>query len=212
MSNLIYFILTIRVNLTIIYRNDISKENMMLKYIVLGTLFSNTLTGYDIRKCIESGIGMFYRASYGSIYPILSKLLEDKNIVCIDEAQGKRVKKKYSITEGGKEEFMNWLKKDDNINSTESFMAKVFFFDKLTHDLAFRKISVYEEKLQHYMMDLILKKKEYEKLDNKDAFYFKLSTLYFGICKLQSILVWCDNVKHGNDLEALISPVKEEGI
>ena len=47
----------------------------MLEYIILGTLYTNTLTGYDIRKCIDSGIGMFYRASYGSIYHLLCRLL-----------------------------------------------------------------------------------------------------------------------------------------
>ncbi|HKM04218.1 MAG TPA: helix-turn-helix transcriptional regulator [Lachnospiraceae bacterium] len=184
----------------------------MLEYIILGTLCSNTLTGYDIRKCIEGGIGMFYRASYGSIYPILGKLLEKGNAVCVDEPQGKRVKKKYSITEGGKAEFMKWLNEEDSINSIESFMAKVFFFDKLPRDIAYKKITVYEEKLQNYKMDLVIKKDKYEKLENRDAFYFKLSTLYFGICKLQSILMWCDTVKLGNDLETLISPVKGEGM
>ena len=184
----------------------------MLKYIILGTLYADTLTGYDIKKYIEGGIGMFYRASYGSIYPLLSKLLENGDVVCVDEVQGKRVKKKYSITEGGKEEFMKWLNDDDSINSIESFMAKVFFFDKLPRDLVSKKVNVYEEKLQNYKIDLINKKQRYEMLDNKDSFYFKLSTLYFGICKLQSILMWCETVKLGNDLETLIWPVKGEGI
>lgn len=194
------------------YRNDISVEGNMLKYIILGTLYADTLTGYDIKKYIEGGIGMFYRASYGSIYPLLSKLLENGDVVCVDEVQGKRVKKKYSITEGGKEEFMKWLNDDDSINSIESFMAKVFFFDKLPRDLVSKKVNVYEEKLQNYKIDLINKKQRYEMLDNKDSFYFKLSTLYFGICKLQSILMWCETVKLGNDLETLIWPVKGEGI
>lgn len=183
----------------------------MLEFIILGTLYTDTLTGYDIRKCIEGGIGMFYRASYGSIYPILSKLLVKGYVVCADEAQGKRVKKKYSITAGGKKEFMKWLNEDnDSCNFIESIMAKVFFFDKIPRDLAYEKISEYEEKLQDYQKNLMIKKEKYEKLENKDAFYFKLSTLYFGICKLQSIMKWCETVKTGNDLETLISPGKRE--
>ena len=177
----------------------------MLEFIVLGTLYTNSLTGYDIKKCIEGGIGMFYKASYGSIYPILSKLLEKGYVVCADEVQCKRVKKKYSITACGKKEFMKWLDEDNVIgNSIESTMAKVFFFDRIPRDLAYKKISEYEESLRDYQKNLMIKKEKFEKLENRDAFYFKLSTLYFGICKLQSIIQWCETVKQGNDLETLL--------
>ena len=185
----------------------------MLEFIILGTLYTNTLTGYDIKKCIEGGIGMFYRASYGSIYPILGKLLERGYVVCVDEVQGKMVKKKYSITPCGKKELIKWLNEDNaSSSSIESIMAKVFFFDIIPRDTAYKKISEYEEKLWDYQKNLIIKKEEYEKLEDKGAFYFKLSTLYFGICKLQSIIMWCETVKLGNDLETLILPVKGEAI
>jgi DNA-binding PadR family transcriptional regulator len=153
---------------------------------------------------------MFYRASYGSIYPILSKLLEKGYVVCADEVQGKRVKTKYSITESGKEEFLTWLKEESETSSSmESFMAKVYFFDLLPIELASKKIIHYQEKLLAYQKDLLKKKETYDALKHKDAFYFKLSTLYFGICKLQSIISWCETVKQGIDLETLL-PVKGE--
>jgi DNA-binding PadR family transcriptional regulator len=181
----------------------------MLEFIILGTLYTNTLTGYDIRRCIEDGIGMFYKASYGSIYPILSKLLEKGYVVYVDGMQGKRLKKEYSITEQGKKAFIEWLKEDeDSNNDIESFMAKVFFFDKLPRSLAYKKMNEYEEKLLDYKNNLIKKKEKYEAFENKDEFYFKISTLYFGICKLQNIITWCETVKQGNDLETLIQPAK----
>lgn len=46
-----------------------------------------------------------------------------------------------------------------------------------------------------------------------EDFYFKLSTLYFGICKLQSLIAWCDIVKMGKNLQTLQVPFgKKEGI
>ena len=177
----------------------------MLEIVILGTLYTTEMTGYDIRKCIENGIGMFYKASYGSIYPILGKLLENGHVVCVDEAQGKRVKKKYTITESGKTAFLEWLNEDENNNSSiELFMAKVFFFDKLPQKAAREKISRYEEKLLEYKQNLMEKKETYEALDNKETFYFKISTLYFGICKLQSMIIWCEAVKSGKNLETLV--------
>ena len=175
----------------------------MLEFIILGTLYTNSLTGYDIRKCIEEGIGMFYKASYGSIYPILGKLLERGYVICDKEEQSKRNSKKYSITEHGRDEFIKWLKDDNDKSgsSIELFMAKVFFFDKLPSNLAYRKIDEYEERLIAYQRKLIKKKEKYENLDNIDPFYFQMSTLYFGLCKLQSIILWCETVKQGKKLE-----------
>ena len=48
----------------------------MLDYIILGMVLNEDLTGYDIKKFIENGIGVFYKASYGSLYPALKKLTE----------------------------------------------------------------------------------------------------------------------------------------
>lgn len=183
----------------------------MLEFVILGTIFDNTLTGYDIRKCIESGIGMFYRASYGSIYPILSKLLDKGYVTCIDEVVSNRIKKKYRITKSGKDEFMKWLIEDNVSNgSLESAMVKVYFFDKIPRRTAYEKINEYEEKLRNYQMELINKKEKFEKLKNRDTFYFKLSTLYFGICKLQSMIRWCETVKQGKNLDFLLHN-EEEG-
>lgn len=184
----------------------------MLEYIILGTLYTDTLTGYDIRKCIDSGIGMFYRASYGSVYPLLGRLLDKGYVICSNEVEGKREKKKYSITEHGKKAFIQWLEEDDNGSSSiEIFMARVFYYDKLPCDIAYQKISKYEEKLIDYYEDLIKKKEKYEALENKEKFYFKLSTLYFGICKLQSIIMWCETVKRGNSFDTLVQQIKREG-
>ena len=39
----------------------------MLESIILGMVSDNDFTGYDIKKLIENGIGVFYKASYGSL-------------------------------------------------------------------------------------------------------------------------------------------------
>ena len=46
----------------------------MLASIALGMVLEGDLTGYDIKKRIEKGIGVFYKASFGSLYPALKKL------------------------------------------------------------------------------------------------------------------------------------------
>lgn len=183
----------------------------MLDYIVLGIVSEQAMTGYDIQKCIENGIGMFYKASYGSIYPILSKLLKKEFVTCIDEVQGKRVKKNYKITAAGKEEFLNWLTQEDR-GSMEVFMAKVFFLDQLPMQLASEKINRYEDTLNAYCEKLKHKNKEFEQLPNRDTYYYKLSTLYYGIYKLQTAIQWCKMVKNRVELKQNIRPMEGENV
>lgn len=41
----------------------------MLEYIILGLLMEGPMSGYEMKKTIDSSVGLFYRASYGSLYP-----------------------------------------------------------------------------------------------------------------------------------------------
>ncbi len=183
----------------------------MLEYIILGALNLKPFTGYDIRSWIEGGIGMFYKASYGSIYPLLNKLLDQGDITCSNENQGKRVKKVYSITPTGREVFMEWLENSEETgNSMESFIAKVFFFDQLPMELSSRIIETYEKKLEIYLNQLLELKKQYDALENTQQFYYKISTLYYGICKLQSMIMWCETVKSQKSLDNLVMAKEEK--
>lgn len=177
----------------------------MLEYIILGTLYDRDLTGYDVHKCIEDGIGMFYKASYGSIYPLLARLLELGMLTCTEDIDSARKQKIYHMTEQGRTYFHEWLKTEETVESkTEAFMAKVYFFDRLGQDDAGIQIEQYQKKAEAYLAELMMKREQYLKNANRDRFYYKLSTLYFGIVKLQSIIEWCKTVQNRSELEKLI--------
>ena len=191
-----------------LYRSDTLKGHeggAMLEYIILGVLCREALTGYDIRKRIEGGIGMFYKASFGSIYPLLAKLASQGYVEYQEVVTGKKRTKSYTITAEGKEYFQHWLESDEIAdNSMEAFMSKVFFFDHLSIEVATSKIDSYQQRLIQYHEQLVEKKKSFEQLPHQDNFYYKLSTLYFGICKLQGIIEWCETVKERRQLERLV--------
>lgn len=177
----------------------------MLEFIILGTLLNNTLTGYDIRKLIELGIGMFYKASYGSIYPLLSRLLEHDMVLCIEDPDANRKQKKYMITEKGREYFKSWLCNEEiSEQKEEAFMAKVFFFDQLNEREVFAQLLKFERRIEEHLNELYKKREDYLSCEKKECFYYKLSTLYFGIAKLQSLLEWCEVLKNRQPLENLV--------
>ena len=72
-----------------------------LRLIVMKTLSNKRLSGYDLIKQIEKDTGT-WKPSFGSIYPLLEKLLKEKLVEV--EAQGRR--KAYYLTNEGKKQLI----------------------------------------------------------------------------------------------------------
>lgn len=77
---------------------------MHVTTLCLGALVFGDATGYEINKMFEDGpFGHFLEASYGSIYPALTRLTEEGHLTCKTEAQERRPGKKiYSLTDTGR--------------------------------------------------------------------------------------------------------------
>lgn len=182
---------------------------MMLEYLILGMVFGEDLTGYDIKKHIENGIGVFYKASFGSIYPMLKKLTARDCLIMYEEPQGGRQKKFYRITQKGKDNFNKWLVSPMNVlDGTNTHLAKVYFFDKLPSDIRDRQLVELEINNVNYLHKLQDLEKGFEDLENKDCYYYKRSTLYYGIYITQATIHWCQHIRAGAPLSKLVQ--KEE--
>lgn len=85
---------------------------MDVRTICLGILTRGDATGYEIKKLFEDGrFHYFVEASYGSIYPALSRLTEEGLVSLRAEVQAKRPERKiYSITEKGRQAFLAALR------------------------------------------------------------------------------------------------------
>lgn len=177
----------------------------MLEFIILGTIYSRSLSGYDIKNEITNGVGIFYKASFGSIYPILKKL-NSKNLISMnEESSGKRIKKIYSITKEGKEIFLEWLTSPMNLEEgTNHKLAKIYFFDKLDKKDRDIQLDIFEKNNIEYLRFLYELRDKYESMDNKDCFYYKLSTLYYGICITKENIRFFKHIKEMNNLSDLL--------
>lgn len=177
----------------------------MLGNIILGMLLDEALTGYDIKKFIENGIGTFYKASYGSLYPSLKKLTDKGYLIMFEKPLGDRKKKYYQITESGKSVFFDWLATPiDLTDNTDNHLAKVYFFDKLPVDIRNQQLHEYELNSINYLRKLQALEKKFTAMENKDCFYYKLSTLYYGILITQETIKWCQYIRAGKPLTALV--------
>ncbi|ABX42887.1 PadR family transcriptional regulator [Lachnoclostridium phytofermentans] len=177
----------------------------MLESIILGMVLEEDLTGYDIKKRIETGIGVFYKASFGSLYPALKKMTGKGCLIAYDKSQGGRQKIFYQITEAGKKSFYDWLSSPMNIfDGTNTHLAKVYFFDRLSPELREHQLLQHEINNVNYLHKLEALEKEFDKLEHKECFYYKLSTLYYGICITREAIRWCQSVRKQQPLSELM--------
>jgi DNA-binding PadR family transcriptional regulator len=88
-----------------------------------------SLSGYDIKHLFESVFSYFYNASYGTIYPTLSKM-EKVGLITKESIQqeGRPNKNIYSITEEGRKHFRMYLNSPVQANEFKSdAMMRLFF-------------------------------------------------------------------------------------
>lgn len=84
---------------------------MNVRTLCLSVLYDGEATGYDIRQlCADGEFSYFVEASYGSIYPALAKLEDEKLVASRTEQQsGKPARKVYIITDAGRRAFAEEL-------------------------------------------------------------------------------------------------------
>ena len=88
-----------------------------LDCLILGLLSHEELTGYEKKKRMDTTLKYFWGASYGSIYPTLSDLVNRGLAIKKEDGESKRNKLIYTITDNGRDYLKEWLKssveKDD---------------------------------------------------------------------------------------------------
>ncbi|MCL2568755.1 MAG: PadR family transcriptional regulator [Oscillospiraceae bacterium] len=177
----------------------------MLDYIALGMVLREPLTGYDIKKEIEKGIGLFYTVSYGSLYPALKKLTAKGYLTMTEQPQGSRVKKYYAATELGKATFLEWLSSPfEPTPSSAPLLAKIYFFGELPEDMRRRQLKECELYYQQVLRKLQIMEKRFADLTMTDRIYFELSTLYFGLQHFQNSVRWFGHISEKKPLSEFI--------
>ena len=107
---------------------------MDVKTILLGSLFDQSLSGYDLKKLFSLSFAFFSGLSYGSIYPALKKLEQAGLITMKLQIQENAPNRKvYTITEEGKQVFLKSLRSPFGLESyKDALLMRMFFFEHLS--------------------------------------------------------------------------------
>lgn len=173
----------------------------MLEQIILGIIYEQDFAGYDIKKIIENSFGVYYKASFGSLYPALKRLSAKGLVYAYEEPQGGRKKIFYHITASGKNAFTEWLTTPmDVLDGTNPNITKIYFFHYLSHDKRKDMLLDFEEKNKLYLQKLQNLEMEFQQMEPNPDFYFKLSTLYYGISLTKKTIAWCKHIREQKPL------------
>lgn len=137
------------------------------KFLILGLLSEEPLSGYEIKKIVDMRFSFFWNESFGQIYPQLKKLNEEgiiKEESSKESENGKAIRK-YAITDSGINELKEWLKEPvekevvryeillklyfSNIVSPEVMLEHIKEFQR-THSQQMKLFEKFRQNLEEY--------------------------------------------------------------
>ena len=137
------------------------------RYVLLGLLQEEELSGYEMKKIIDIRMSFFWQESFGQIYPELSKMVGEGLIDFSSIESKQKIKREkiiYKITPRGEKELKEWMEAENEKDTSRSeFLLKMFLstdknVDEMRkHITAFKELS--EQKLELFnLFDLQLNK------------------------------------------------------
>jgi len=169
------------------------KENRTT-YAILGLLSHEDMTGYDIKKRIDTTLKYFWGASFGSIYPTLNELEKNDFIKREEENSKGRAKIIYSITVSGKNHLGKWLRqpveKDELRYET---LLKLFFGSHTETEHSIERIEEFKEKYEKEIPVLQMMVKQLSSILEENADHrFYMLTAMFGEKVYKVYVEWAD--------------------
>jgi DNA-binding PadR family transcriptional regulator len=125
----------------------------MYELFVLGELMTGEKHGYMLQEILKNTAGRSRQISSGTLYPLLSRLVENSliNLRLEEESKGGRLRKIYELTEAGHEQFQQLMEKplDYNAETEHLFHYKMVYFQYVTKDVRLACLEQYLKYLQY---------------------------------------------------------------
>lgn len=169
-------------------------KNSKSRFAILGILTIEPSSGYDIKKFTESNLSHFWSESYGNLYTILKRLLDQGRVTRRTETrEGKPDRIVYSITDEGRREFEQWLAlpfEQETIRS--ELLLKLFFGSQLPREQVVGHLAAYRRQQQGVDSALAGVESVLEEQKEDPNFPFWKMTLRRGRLLCQARIRWVD--------------------
>ena len=173
---------------------------MSLEFAILGFLNQQPYSGYDLKKVFDTSVRHFWPADQSQIYRTLSRMKKEGWVETqIVHQENRPDRKEYSITNQGRDAFMEWMKTPLPVEENRSAdMIQVFFACNLSDDESFK---IFERAERNMQMGLA----QYQQVSKDPAqysdfvkspreFFFMMLTLEVGVNMMESNIKFLQSV------------------
>ena len=163
------------------------------RYVLLGLLNHEPLSGYDMKKRIDQTISHFWNIGYGQIYPTLA-LMETEGLIrkiLSENARGPQ-RNVYAIAEDGRRQLEQWLMLPEEKEYTRyEILLKMFFAGKLDPQVSIQRIEAFQKRYEPHakLMEMYSDNLKSVMDENPDHKNFYL-TVRFGQHVYNAYLNW----------------------
>lgn len=167
-----------------------------MDYVLLGLLSHEPMTGYEMKKRLDTSLRFFWGGSFGSIYPTLNQLEQEGKVTKENASSNGREKISYSITNAGREALKDWLKKPAEKDEIRyETLLKLFFGNETGFEGSGEHIARFEEKCKAELQMLRMFEESLSHYLGEDTHKYYYLTVQFGIKTYESYVKWCEEAK-----------------
>lgn len=168
------------------------------RYVVLGMLATEPMTGYRLRKAIAGSVGHFWQESYGQLYPTLRRLV-DEGLVDAHATRGGpgRGGAVYHVTRAGRAALAAWLALPPVLEPARNeILLKVFFAGAVPPEVTARNLEGVAEAVrqQRSQLEAIAGAMDAAPVKHPDSPYWRL-TLDYGLESMRGALEWIEHAQ-----------------
>jgi DNA-binding PadR family transcriptional regulator len=175
-----------------------SRENTT-RYVILGLISHEPLSGYDIKKRVDIIVSHFWNVGFGQIYPTLAELEREglaHKAAAAEEAKGPQ-KYVYTATEAGTQALQSWLAQPARKEYTKyEILLKLYFSGGLPAENSVRSIREFQERQQCNLALIQRFKRELESVLSKSPDHLNYYlTVLFGERVYSAYLSWAEDAQ-----------------
>ncbi|HEX2206134.1 MAG TPA: PadR family transcriptional regulator [Longimicrobium sp.] len=127
-------------------------KNGRTRYVLLGLLTEAPKSGYQLKQEIDEVIGHFWNESYGQIYPELQRMVGEEMVERTPEANGRRERHLYRITEAGRAELSRWLREPAEPERVRNeLLLKLFFGSNTSPEVLRGHLRAFRERTEAFL-------------------------------------------------------------
>lgn len=170
-----------------------AKRESGTRYVVLGMLTVEPMSGYDLKETIERTVGHFWKEGYGRLYPTLRELSGEKLVEsAVDQGRGPR-RTVHRLTDAGWREFKRWLAAPPGppAPGRDDLLLRVFFARHADARLLADRVRGRRDATASLLTRYEAIETDLRDDPSPDAFAWAL-TVRHGIHLARASLAWCD--------------------